>query len=247
MTPGVENAGVAADGGPRLIVALDFPRAGPALEMAARLDPRHCRLKVGKELFTAEGPELVRSLVVRGFDVFLDLKFHDIPNTVAAAVRAAASLGVWMLNVHASGGRRMMRAAREALMTIEGAQPLLIAVTVLTSMEAGELSETGVDGALDEQVLRLSALALDCALDGVVCSAREARLLRNRFGVRPLLVTPGIRPAGAATDDQRRTLTPRQAIEAGADYLVVGRPVTAAADPSAALLEIRSEISYSRR
>ncbi len=238
---------VAADAGPRVIVALDYPRAAQAVAMAERLDPRRCRLKIGKELFTADGPEVVRTLVARGFDVFLDLKFHDIPNTVAGAVRAAAGLGVWMLNVHASGGRRMLGAAREALAGLPGRSPLLIAVTVLTSMEEAELRETGVTGGVDEQVLRLAALTLDCGLDGVVCSAREAPALRVRFGARPVLVTPGIRPAGSAPGDQRRTLTPSQAIAAGADHLVVGRPVTGAADPLAALAAIAADISHSIR
>ncbi|MCB1631701.1 MAG: orotidine-5'-phosphate decarboxylase [Pseudomonadales bacterium] len=234
-----------AGSGSRLIVALDFPRAAPALALADRLDPHQCRLKIGKELFTAEGPEPVRALVARGFDVFLDLKFHDIPNTVAGAVRAAAELGVWMVNVHASGGRRMMSAAREVLLGTTQQRPLLIAVTVLTSMEAAELNETGVGDGVDAQVLRLAGLALECGLDGVVCSARETSMLRERLGPQPLLVTPGIRPARAPADDQRRTLTPAQAIAAGADYLVIGRPVTAAVDPLAALTEIGSDISYS--
>jgi orotidine-5'-phosphate decarboxylase len=236
--------GSSGEPGPRLIVALDYAAAAPAERLASRLDPRRCRLKVGKELFTAAGPELVRELVARGFDVFLDLKFHDIPNTVAGAVRAAAELGVWMVNVHASGGRRMMHAAREALGTVAGRRPLLIAVTVLTSMEAQELEETGVRGGLEEQVLRLAGLAIDCGLDGVVCSAREAPLLRARFGALPVLVTPGIRPASAPADDQRRTLTPSEAIAAGSDFLVVGRPVTGAPDPAAALAAILSDMSY---
>lgn len=236
--------GSSGEPGPRLIVALDYAAAAPAERLASRLDPRRCRLKVGKELFTAAGPQLVRELVARGFDVFLDLKFHDIPNTVAGAVRAAAELGVWMVNVHASGGRRMMQAAREALGAVAGRRPLLIAVTVLTSMEAHELEETGVRGGLEEQVLRLAGLAIDCGLDGVVCSAREAPLLRARFGAHPVLVTPGIRPASAPADDQRRTLTPAEAIAAGSDFLVVGRPVTGAPDPAAALAAILSDMSY---
>ena len=230
--------------GPCVVVALDYAGAAPALAMAGRLDPRRCRLKVGKELFTAAGPELVRSLIARGFEVFLDLKFHDIPNTVAGAVRAAAELGVWMVNVHAGGGRRMMQAARAALAALPEPRPLLIAVTVLTSMEPDELAETGVSGGLEAQVLRLAGLTLDCGLDGVVCSAREAPLLRSRFGAAPVLVTPGIRPAAAAPDDQRRTLTPAEALAAGSDYLVVGRPVTGASDPAAALDAILSDISY---
>lgn len=232
-----------ARAGPRLVVALDHPEANTALAMAARLDPSLCRLKVGMELFTAAGPELVRQLMVRGFAVFLDLKFHDIPNTVAGAVRAAAELGVWMVNVHGTGGRRMLCAAREAL-PANGPRPLLIAVTVLTSVAAEELAETGVPGTLETQVLRLARLAEQCGLDGVVCSAREATLLRTELGAQPVLVTPGIRPGGSPPDDQRRTLTPREALAAGSDFLVVGRPVTAARDPLAALRTLMSEMSY---
>jgi orotidine-5'-phosphate decarboxylase len=241
-SPGSTDRSGAA--GPRIVVALDYAAAEAALAMAGRLDPRRCRLKVGKELFTAAGPELVRSLVARGFEVFLDLKFHDIPNTVAGAVRAAAELGAWMVNVHAGGGRRMMQAARAALAALPEPRPLLVAVTVLTSMEADELAETGVTGGLEQQVLRLAGLTLACGLDGVVCSAREAPLLRSRFGATPVLVTPGIRPASAAPDDQRRTLTPAEALAAGSDYLVVGRPITGAANPAAALDAILSDISY---
>jgi len=231
--------------GPRIIVALDFSSAREALELASLLQPGNCRLKVGKELFTAAGPALVLELHRRGFEVFLDLKFHDIPNTVAAAVRVAAALGVWMVNVHASGGRRMMEAAATALAGCGQHRPLLIAVTVLTSMEAVDLGETGVDAALEQQVLRLASLACDAGLDGLVCSAREAPLLRSELGANPLLVTPGIRPGtpDAASDDQRRIVTPRDALAAGSDYLVIGRPISAAADPAAALAMIISEIS----
>lgn len=229
--------------GPRLVVALDYPDAGSALAMSGRLDPALCRVKVGMELFTAAGPDLVRQLVARGFAVFLDLKYLDIPNTVAGAVRSAAALGVWMVNVHAAGGRRMLCAARDALPS-DGPRPLLIAVTVLTSVAAEELAETGVAGALDAQVLRLAQLAVECGLDGVVCSAREAALLRTGLGAGPVLVTPGIRPAGSAPDDQRRTLTPGEALAAGSDFLVVGRPVTGATDPLAALRALMSEMSY---
>lgn len=234
----------------KIIVALDFPEAASALALADRLDPALCRLKVGKELFTAAGPDLVRALVARRFEVFLDLKFHDIPNTVAAACRAAAGLGVWMLNVHAAGGRRMMDAAREALAELpppDGAEdklrrPLLIAVTVLTSMSADDLAETGVADAPAEQVMRLARLAHACALDGVVCSAQEAASLRAALGPGFRLVTPGIRPAGAAAADQRRVMTPADALRAGATDLVIGRPITGAADPLAALAGIRSDI-----
>lgn len=225
----------------KIIVAFDFADAASALSLVERLDPALCRLKVGKELFTAAGPELVRSLAARGFEVFLDLKFHDIPNTVAAACRAAASLGVWMMNVHASGGRRMMEAAREALADLPH-PPLLIAVTVLTSMSAEDLGEVGVAGSPADQVLRLARLTQACKLDGVVCSAQEATLLRADLGTDFRLVTPGIRPAGADTGDQRRVMTPVEALRAGATDLVIGRPITAAPDPLAALQQIRSDI-----
>lgn len=225
----------------KIIVALDFPDAASALVLVSRLDPALCRLKVGKELFTAAGPDLVRTLAGRGFEVFLDLKFHDIPNTVAAACRAAASLGVWMLNVHASGGRRMMEAARDALADLAH-PPLLIAVTVLTSMSGEDLAETGVADGPAEQVLRLARLAQSCQLDGVVCSAQEAAMLHTRLGADFRLVTPGIRPAGADTADQRRVMTPVEALKAGATDLVIGRPITGAIDPLAALQQIRSDI-----
>lgn len=235
--------------GPPVIVALDYGSAEEALQLSTRLDPLECRLKVGKELFTAAGPDLVRELVRRGFGVFLDLKFHDIPNTVAGAVRAAATLGVWMLNVHAAGGSRMMRAAADALGTLGDDRPLLTAVTVLTSLTEQELADTGVVSGVDAQVTRLARLALEAGLDGVVCSAREAAMLRAILGREPVLVTPGIRPSseGAARDDQRRTLAPAQALAAGSDFLVIGRPITGADDPAAALRAILSEISYRNR
>ena len=225
----------------KIIVALDFPDAASALALVDRLAPELCRLKVGKELFTAAGPELVRALGARGFEIFLDLKFHDIPNTVAAACRAAAGLGVWMMNVHASGGRRMMTAAQEALAD-QANRPLLIAVTVLTSMSAEDLGEVGVAAAPADQVLRLARLTQACKLDGVVCSAQEAALLRADLGADFRLVTPGIRPAGAAVGDQRRVMTPAEALRAGATDLVIGRPITAAADPLAALKQIQADI-----
>ncbi len=228
-------------GEPRIIVALDYPDAKSALALAERLSPSECKLKVGKELFTAAGPELVRKLVSLGFPVFLDLKFHDIPNTVASACRAAADLGVWMLNVHASGGRKMMEAAREAI-DKSSHKPLVIAVTVLTSMNNLELLETGINQGLPEQVMRLSALANQSGLDGVVCSAQEAMDLRAAFGDNFVLVTPGIRPAGTTAGDQSRIMTPASAVRAGSDYLVVGRPITQAEDPLAALRTINYEI-----
>jgi orotidine-5'-phosphate decarboxylase len=227
---------------PRVIVALDYAAAAPALDLAQRLDPARCKLKVGKELFVRAGPELVRNLVAQGYQVFLDLKFHDIPNTVAQACKAAADLGVWMVNVHASGGLRMMQAARDALANLATA-PKLIAVTVLTSMAAEDLHQIGLDLAPEDQVARLARLTRQAGLDGVVCSAREAELLRRELGPDFLLVTPGIRPSGGEAGDQRRVLTPAQAIAAGTDFLVVGRPITQAADPAMALQQINDEIA----
>jgi orotidine-5'-phosphate decarboxylase len=201
-----------------------------------------CRLKVGKELFTRAGPQLVEELVARGFGVFLDLKFHDIPNTVASACHAAADLGVWMLNVHALGGERMLLAAREGCARA-GHAPLLVAVTILTSMDAQDLTAVGLAGSPEENVLRLATLAQRCGLDGVVCSSRETTLLRERIGPDFTLVTPGIRPAGSQQDDQRRVMTPRQAISSGASYLVIGRPVTQADDPVSVLRTVNSELA----
>lgn len=226
---------------PRVIVALDYPAAAPALEFASRVDPSLCRLKVGKELFVSAGPQLVEKLAGQGFDVFLDMKFHDIPNTVAQACKAAAQLGVWMVNVHASGGRKMMSAAREALESLPQ-RPLLIGVTVLTSMGAEDLAEIGL--ALDPavQVERLARLAKDSGLDGVVCSAQEASQLKAACGKEFKLITPGIRPAQASLDDQNRVMTPQAAIAAGSDYLVIGRPITQSADPIATLQAINASI-----
>ncbi len=227
------------DPGPRIIVALDFADPEQALALAERLPAGHCRVKVGKELFTRGGPQLVRRLVDGGHAVFLDLKFHDIPNTVAGACRAAADLGVWMVNVHASGGPAMLAAAREAL---PPGGPLLIAVTVLTSLDAAQLRAVGIDASPEAQVLRLAGLTRDAGLDGVVCSAREAPALRQAMGPGFCLVTPGVRPAGSARDDQQRVMTPADAIRAGADYLVVGRPVTKSDDPEGVLLTLMSDI-----
>lgn len=224
-----------------VIVALDYARADEALALADRLSPADCRLKVGKELFTIAGPGIVQSLQQRGFELFLDLKFHDIPNTVAAAVAAAADLGVWMVNVHASGGRRMMTAARERLQQ-GGHRTQLIAVTVLTSMERSDLAEIGLDIEPLQQVQRLAALTADCGLDGVVCSAQEAALLRAAHGGAFSLVTPGIRPAGSAAGDQRRIMAPPEAQAAGVSYMVIGRPITQAADPAAALRAINASL-----
>lgn len=224
-----------------VIVALDYPHAADAFSLVEKLSPSACRLKIGKELFTAEGPAIVRAMQDRGFELFLDLKFHDIPNTVAAAVATAADLGVWMVNVHASGGRRMMAAAAERLHR-GGYSTKLIAVTVLTSMEQADLAEIGLDIDPLIQVQRLAKLAADSGLDGVVCSAQEASILRVTRGKDFLLVTPGIRPAGSDAGDQRRIMTPPQAKAAGVSYMVIGRPVTQAADPAAALRTINQAL-----
>ncbi len=228
--------------GARVIVALDYADARSAAALVDRLEPSACRLKVGKELFTATGPEFVAMLAKRGFDIFLDLKFHDIPNTVAQACKAAAGLGVWMLNVHALGGRAMMQAAREAVGTASG-RPRLVAVTVLTSMAEKDLHEVGIDSTPRDAVLRLAALANQCALDGVVCAAHEAGTIREQMGEAFLRVTPGIRLPEDPADDQKRVMTPRRAIESGSSYLVIGRPVTRAAQPLEVLARINSELA----
>ena len=227
---------------PKIVVALDYADTASALKLVERLDPSLCRLKVGKELFTAAGPQLVESLVDRDFGVFLDLKFHDIPNTVAKACEAASRLGVWMLNVHASGGLAMMQAAKEGIVR-SGHAPLLIAVTVLTSMDQATLDQVGVTAKLSDQVLNLARLTQRAGLDGVVCSAQEATMLRQALGSDFCLVTPGIRPTDASLDDQNRVVTPAKALQMGASYLVIGRPITQAPDPLAALQAIESEIS----
>jgi len=226
----------------RVVVALDYAHLDGALALAQRLDPQSCRVKVGKELFTRAGPGAVEALQRLGFEVFLDLKFHDIPHTVAQAVKAAADLGVWMVNVHAMGGRRMMEVACEALQGYSQ-RPLLIAVTVLTSMEAQDLQDIGLQGEVLEHVHRLAALSKDSGLDGVVCSAREAAGLRQLWGEAGVLVTPGIRQPGAPTDDQRRTVSACEALQLGASQLVIGRPITQAPDPQVALEHILREIS----
>lgn len=226
---------------PRIIVALDYDNSNSALALADQLNPNQCRLKVGKELFVAAGPQLVKSLSDRGFDVFLDLKFHDIPNTVAKAVSAAADLGVWMTNVHASGGTRMMTAAREAVEN-HGGDMLLIAVTVLTSMDDSDLQQVGVNSVAKDQVLALATLTKHAGLDGVVCSAQEATHLKQQLGQDFKLITPGIRLTDSASDDQRRIVSPAQAIEQGSDYLVIGRPITQAENPMQMLQKINSSL-----
>ena len=227
---------------PRVIVALDFSRAADALNLADRLQPQVCRLKVGKELFTAAGPQLVEKLMLKGFDIFLDLKYHDIPHTVAKACRAAASLGVWMINVHALGGRKMLMAAREA---IPPNFTRLIAVTLLTSMNQDDLADIGLQGQPEQIVERLARLTDDCELDGVVCSALEAARLRQLLGNSFCLVTPGIRLAGDQADDQKRITTPRHAKQNGSNYLVIGRPITQANDPFLICQQVSEEISDS--
>jgi len=224
-----------------VIVALDFDNLQAALALAEQLDPTQCRVKVGKELFTRAGPELVKKLVTLGFDVFLDLKFHDIPNTTAKAISAAADLGVWMTNVHASGGSRMMMAAKQALEQ-QGSSMLLIGVTVLTSMDDSDIAELGIGRSPAEQVLHLANLAANSGLDGVVCSAMEAAALKAELGSDFKLVTPGIRLPDNAADDQRRVVSPPEAMALGSDYLVIGRPITQSSDPLGTLLKINQSL-----
>jgi orotidine-5'-phosphate decarboxylase len=220
-----------------IVVALDYPTPKQAIEMAKQLDPTKCRVKVGKELFTASGPAILEQLHKLDFDVFLDLKFHDIPNTCAGAVAAAAELGVWMVNVHASGGERMMTAAAEAIANKQH-KPLLIAVTVLTSMEQSDLAGIGLDITPQQQVERLAKLSKLSGMDGVVSSAQEIELIKNICGQGFLTITPGIRPAGSAAGDQRRIMTPQEAVNVGGDYLVIGRPITQAENPKQSCLDI---------
>ena len=227
----------------KVIVALDYDNQADALAFVDRIDPASCRLKVGKEMFTLFGPDFVRELHKRGFSVFLDLKFHDIPNTCSKAVRAAAELGVWMVNVHASGGERMMAASREVLEPYGKDRPLLIGVTVLTSMEQNDLAGIGLNVAPQDQVMRLATLTKNSGLDGVVCSAQESSLLKGELGNEFKLVTPGIRPAGSEQGDQRRIMTPVDAIQAGSDYLVIGRPITQAVEPASVLQSINASLA----
>jgi len=227
----------------KVVVALDYADEASALNFVDKINPSQCRLKVGKEMFTLFGPEFVRKLVARDFDVFLDLKFHDIPNTVAKAVAAAAELGVWMVNVHACGGQRMMEAAKAALVPYGDKAPILIAVTVLTSMEQEDLAQMGVNITPAEQVIRLAKLTKQSGLDGVVCSSQEASMLKSELGASFQLITPGIRPAGSAAGDQRRIMTPVEAVAAGSDYLVIGRPITQAVSPMQVLTEINESLA----
>ena len=225
----------------RIIVPLDTPKLEEALALASRLDPKLCRVKIGKELFVAAGPEAVARVQERGFEVFLDLKFHDIPNTVAGACRSAARLGVWMMNVHASGGEAMMRAARDAVSSV-ARPPLLIAVTVLTSLDDAALPRVGFSGTVAANVERLARLARACGLDGVVCSAQEASLVREATTDDFVRVTPGIRLDNDRRDDQARVVTPREAVRLGTHYLVIGRPITGSPDPAATLQSIRDSL-----
>lgn len=238
----VQSVSPSIDLSPRIIVALDYPSMDQALAMAARLDPALCRVKVGKELFTRSGPVVVEALQKMGFDLFLDLKFHDIPNTTAKAVLAAAEMGVWMVNVHAGGGRKMMETARNELEKVNGRRPLLIGVTVLTSMVAEDLQQIGLTVEPQQQVERLAKLTQQSGLDGVVCSAQEASSLKQQLGEGFRLITPGIRPAGSDVGDQQRIMTPAKAVLAGSDYLVMGRPITQAVDPVASLKSALAEI-----
>jgi orotidine-5'-phosphate decarboxylase len=228
---------------PRVIVALDYDNQEQALSFVDQLDPSLCKVKVGKEMFTLFGPEFVKSLVAKGFDVFLDLKFHDIPNTVGKACKAAAELGVWMVNVHASGGLPMMQAAKEGIAKSSRPETKLIAVTVLTSMDQSQLSGVIDNVTPEQQVLRLASLTAQAGLDGVVCSAKEAAMLRNEIGEDFLLVTPGIRPKGSDAGDQKRVMTPPEAIDSGVSYLVMGRPITQASDPMDVLKQVNASIS----
>ena len=222
----------------KIIVALDFPTQRKALNCIQQLDPELCRVKIGKQLFTHYGPVLLEKIHQQGFEIFLDLKFHDIPNTVAAACRVVAELGVWMINVHSLGGRAMMEAAREALDLVSGKKPWLIGVTVLTSMSQADLLEVGITLSVEQQVLKLAQLTQQSSLDGVVCSAQEAKILRQQLPKEFCLVTPGIRPESSDSRDQKRVMTPQQAIMSGVDYMVIGRPITQAEDPLEALLAI---------
>jgi orotidine-5'-phosphate decarboxylase len=227
---------------PKVVVALDFDTLRNAYSFVDKLDPSQCKLKVGKEMFTHFGPEFVKHLIDRNFKVFLDLKFHDIPNTVSKACIAAADMGVWMVNVHASGGPLMMEQARIAVESYGLERPLLIAVTVLTSMNSAQLSAIGINSTPEQHVLTLAKLTRNAGLDGVVCSAQESNLLKQVIAEDFVLVTPGIRPEGSDKGDQIRVMTPKQAITAGSDYLVIGRPITQSDDPLRTLIEINDSL-----
>ena len=226
----------------QLVVAMDFDDVDAAIRLAQQLDPTVCRLKVGHQLYASAGPVAVRSLQDLGFEIFLDLKFHDIPNTVAGACKAAADLGVWMVNVHAAGGPVMMAAAARA---VEETVTLVTAVTILTSFDQAQFQQVGYQGQIADQVVSMALLAQQSGLDGVVCSAHEIGLLRSELDAGFCLVTPGIRPAGTAIGDQQRVMTPGQAVAAGSDFLVIGRPITQSPDPSSVVAAIHQEIGSS--
>lgn len=226
----------------QIIIAFDFDDRKPADHLLDQLNPDQATIKIGKSMFTRFGPDYVREVINKGFPVFLDLKFHDIPNTVAGACKAAADLGVWMLNVHSLGGHKMMTAAVEALASYGQDKPLLIGVTLLTSLSNSDLDEVGIIGPTEQRVVKLAANAKQAGLDGVVCSAQEAVAIRESVGLDFCLVTPGIRLQDSA-DDQQRVMTPASAIEAGSDYLVIGRPITQAPDPALVLEQIRGDLS----
>ncbi|WP_034411512.1 orotidine-5'-phosphate decarboxylase [Candidatus Photodesmus anomalopis] len=228
---------------PKVIVALDYDNETDALTFVDKIDPFLCRLKVGKKMFTLFGPDFVRKLHKRNFSVFLDLKFHDIPSTCAESVKAAAELGVWMVNVHSSGGERMMTKSREILKPYGKNRPLLIGVTVLTSMEQNDLASIGLDITPKFQVMRLSKLAKNSGLDGVVCSAQEAFIVKSNLGKQFKLITPAIRLKNTNLDDQKRIKTPIEAVKSGSDYLVIGRPITKSKQPEKILAKINYEIT----
>lgn len=226
----------------KLIIALDFAQSSQAISLIEQLNPQQCALKIGSELFTCSGPVLVQEMIKRGFRVFLDLKFHDIPNTVAQACQAAADLGVWMITVHAAGGEAMLQAARKACAAYGETRPKLVAVTVLTSLAEQDLLSVGVESSLPQQVERLALLAQTMGMDGVVCSAQEVAQIKKICGQAFLAVTPGIRLPGDAVDDQARVITPRDALNAGSDYLVIGRSITKAADPAEVVQQLQQYV-----
>ena len=230
----------------RVIISLDFPEANKALDFCKKIDPKSCKIKIGKELFTSAGPEIIEKLRSLDFEIFLDLKYHDIPNTVANACRVATDLGVWMLNVHAAGGTRMMEAAYESIIKFGDSKnrPLLVAVTVLTSMSSDDFVELAINNSIADQVLLLSKLAKSAGLDGVVCSGVEVDKLRREFGKDFCLVTPGIRLDDLNNDDQERIMTPCNAIKAGSNYLVIGRPITRASNPVKVINAINESINF---
>tara|TARA_B110000444_G_scaffold70694_1_gene66432 strand:+ start:571 stop:1254 length:684 start_codon:yes stop_codon:yes gene_type:complete len=223
----------------RVIIPLDLEYSA-AIDMASNFDPSNCRLKIGSQLFTSSGPKIIKELDSKGFEIFLDLKFHDIPNTVYEAVRSAADLGVWMINVHASGGKNMLEASKNALIDFDE-PPLLIAVTLLTSLSENSIQEIGLNN-LSEQVLRLAKLSHECELDGVVCASSDTVIIKQEFGKEFITVTPGIRPDQSNLNDQSRVSTPSEAVKNGSDFLVIGRPITESDDPAGALKDIYKQI-----